>query len=204
MRMHTAVGLFVVAGMTAVSCTSNEKIGAPLAPTALAPAFNRSDGGGPPKDPCADPFDLEPECILNARFTGGGGQQVEVAGIYVTRGFTLHCDVLLSNNLEINWPGNKWHTDKPFTAVTCLDDPNFGPEPPAAPADTYVGDGLGELNGVPGARAVIVFQDDGERGGAHDFASIQVYDAGGTLVLNVPLSPLTNGNIQAHFDQPHK
>jgi len=122
----------------------------------------------------------------------------------VTRGFTLHCDILLSNNLEINWPGNKWHTDKPFTAVQCLDDPAITPNPPDAPVDTYIGEGTGTLNGVPGATASIIFKDSGEQGGKNDFAQIRITDANGVVVLDLPLSPLTNGNVQAHFDQPHK
>lgn len=208
MRMHRVIGLGVVACVTAVSCTSNDVAG-PMKPIASSPSFAKGGGGGPGggggggNDPCSDL--KKEECILTGRFTGGGGQVVAIGDVYVTRGFTLHCDVTLSNNLEINWPGNKWHTDKPFTVVTCLDDPNFGPEPPAAPVDTYIGDGTGTLNGVAGARAVIRFMDSGERGsGDHDFASIQVYDSNGNLVLDVPLSSLTNGNIQAHYDQPHK
>ena len=199
MKARVIVGLVMLVSAAAASCTSTE-VTAPLVASSASATF--AMGGGPPSDPCADP--KKQECILTGRFTGGGGQLVTIGQIYVTRGFTLHCDILLSNNLEINWPGNKWHTDKPFTAVACLDDPAINPDPPPAPVDTYVGDGSGSLNGVGGARARIVLKDSGERGGVNDFASIQVWDANGVLVLDLPLSPLTNGNIQAHFDQPHR
>ena len=63
----------------------------------------------------ADARQAETTCTDGGRMTGGGGQNVEIGGIYVTRGFTIHCDLVLSNNLEINWPGNKWHIDKPLT-----------------------------------------------------------------------------------------
>ena len=212
MRMHRAIGVIAAVVAIAVSCTSEKVSSPPILPMVVSLANNgNGGGGGGNNNDCGSAIRAmtaawtTEECLLLGRFTGGGGQEVAVDNIYVTRGFTLHCDVLLSNNLEINWPGNKWHTDKPFTAVRCEDDPTIGPEPPAAPADTYIGDGTGDLNGVPGARAVVVLKDDGERnGGDHDFMSIQVYDALGNLVLDVPLSRLTNGNIQAHFDQPHR
>ncbi|HEU4996590.1 MAG TPA: hypothetical protein VFT29_17360 [Gemmatimonadaceae bacterium] len=200
MRMHAAAGLVVLA--VVISSCASEQPSAPLTRVSSS-AFARGGAGGGGSDPCSDP--KKEECILTGRFTGGGGQIVAIGDVYVTRGFTLHCDVLLSNNLEINWPGNKWHTDKPFTVVTCLDDPGYAPEPPDAPVDTYIGDGLGTLNGVPGYRAVIRFEDHGERPSSEpDRASIQVIAPDNTVVLNVPLQDLTNGNIQAHFDQPHK
>ena len=199
MRTKVIVGLVTLISAAVVSCTSTE-VTAPMVASSASPTFAK--GGGPPADPCADP--KKAECIALGRFTGGGGQVVTIGQIYITRGFTLHCDILLSNNLEINWPGNKWHTDKPFTAVQCLDDPTINPNPPAAPVDTYIGDGAGSLNGVGGARARIILKDSGEIGGVNDFAAIQVWNANGVLVLDLPLSPLTNGNIQAHFDQPHR
>jgi hypothetical protein len=195
MKRGVAVGLLALASAVTVSCTSND-VTRPLVPSSTA-SFARPK----PPEPC-DP--KKQECTLDGRFTGGGGQTVEIGDIYVTRGFTLHCDVLLSNNLEINWPGNQWHTDKPFTVVECLDDPAITPNPPDAPVDTYVGEGLGTLNGVPGATAFIILKDSGEQGGKNDFAQIRITDANGVVVLDLPLSALTNGNIQAHFDQPHK
>jgi hypothetical protein len=195
MRTRMAVPLVVLASALSVSCSSNDVL-RPIAPSSTA-SFARPK----PQDPC-DP--KKEECTLLGRFTGGGGQEVAVGDVYVTRGFTLHCDVVLSNNLEINWPGNKWHTDKPFPVVQCLDDPAITPNPPSAPVDTYIGEGLGSLNGVPGATAYIVLKDSGEQGGKNDFAQIRITDANGVVVLEVPLSALTNGNIQAHYDQPHK
>lgn len=137
------------------------------------------------------------------RMTGGGGQ-VTIGDVYVTRGFTLHCDITLSNNLEINWPGNKWHLDKPLTSADCVDDPAFEPAPPPAPFDTFIGEGVGRLNGVDGYTVRIRFIDAGEPGGKNDMAGIQITDPNGNPVLLVPLGFMNNGNLQAHYDQPHK
>lgn len=133
----------------------------------------------------------------------GGGRQITIGDLKVTRGFTIHCDITLSNNLEINWPNNHWHITKPLTSAECVDDPMISPEPPPAPFDTFIGVGEGELNGVPGSIVRFVFVDSGERGGVADAAQIMIWSAGGDLVLNVPLSLLDDGNIQAHYDQPH-
>jgi hypothetical protein len=138
------------------------------------------------------------------RMTGGGGQ-LTIGNVFISRGFTIHCDITLSNNIEINWPGNKWHLDKPITSALCIDDPTISPTPPDAPFDTFIGTATGRLNGVDGSLLRFIFVDDGERGAVvHDKAQIQIWDAGGNLVLNVPLSVLNKGNIQAHYDQPHK
>jgi hypothetical protein len=137
------------------------------------------------------------------RMTGGGGQ-ITVGGVTITRGFTIHCDILLSNNLEINWDGaSNWHLGKPLTSAVCTDDPNIDQAPPAAPFDTFIGQGIGKLNGVDGSLVKFTFIDAGEPG-KNDMAKIQIFDAGGALVLDVPLSFLDHGNIQAYFDQPHK
>ena len=56
------------------------------------------------------------------RFTGGGNQ-VRVGAARVSRGLTIHCDLLLSNNLEVNWGGNKFHMTEHLTTVACTDDP---------------------------------------------------------------------------------
>ena len=139
---------------------------------------------------------------LNGRMTGGG-KQITFGGLQVTRGFELHCDIILANNLEINWaPANNFHITRPLTSATCLLDPNFNAPPPKSPINTFIGVANGELNGVPGATARFTFIDNGEPGSS-DLASIQVYDASNNLVLNVPLSPLDAGNIQMHYDQPH-
>lgn len=133
--------------------------------------------------------------------TGGGGQII-VGEVFVSRGLTIHCDILLSNNLEINWAGNRWHLDKPLDAATCVDDPAYNPVPPRAPFDTFHGVGTGRLNGVDGSVVRFTFIDNGEPGRT-DRASIQIFDPSGVQVLNVPLNNLDRGNLQAHYDQPH-
>ena len=141
--------------------------------------------------------------VGEGRMTGGGGQ-ITIGDVFVSRGFTIHCDIVLSNNIEVNWPDNKFHITRPLTSALCIDDPAISPVPPAAPFDTFIGVAAGEHNGVPGATLHFTFVDDGERGGgAHDFASLKIWDANGNVVLDVPLSPLDRGNIQAHYDQPH-
>jgi hypothetical protein len=173
------LGIFLVAGIT-MSCS-----GEPSAPTDLKPQYWFEDQS------------------TTGRMTGGGGQ-VTFGGVNVTRGFTIHCDITLSNNLEINWEGNKWHLDKPLTAALCLDDPAISPEPPPAPFDTFNGEGIGRLNGVDGYRAKFTFIDAGEPGGNNDRAGIMITDPDGNVVLLVELSFLDRGNIQAHEDQPHR
>lgn len=138
----------------------------------------------------------------NGRMTGGG-KQITVGGLSITRGFTIHCDITLSNNIEINWGKNQWHLDKPITKALCLDDPNIDQRPPNAPFDTFIGEAIGRLNGANGSLLKFTFVDAGEPG-RNDLAGFQIWDPSGNLVLNVPLSKLDNGNIQAHFDQPHK
>ena len=57
----------------------------------------------------------------------------------MTRGLTIHCDLLLSNNLQINWQGNHFHMTEHMTTVVCSDDPDIVQAPPPAPLDTLVG-----------------------------------------------------------------
>lgn len=135
------------------------------------------------------------------RMTGGGAQIF--GDIKITRGFTIHCDIILSNNLEINWKGNKWHIDKPLTKATCIDDPAYDETPPVAPFNTFIGEGVGRLNGVDGSKVFFTFIDAGEPG-KNDKAAIKIIAPDGvTVVLDIPLSLLDHGNIQAHYDQPH-
>ena len=141
------------------------------------------------------------------RMTGGGGQ-IRFDDIYITRGFTIHCDITLSNNVNVNWPDNHWHIDKPLTSAECIDDPAVEPAPPPAPFDTFIGEGIGSLNGVDGSFIRFVFVDGGEPSGGGDRASISIWAPGDdpdtdTPVLLLPMTPLDNGNIQAHYDQPH-
>jgi hypothetical protein len=146
----------------------------------------------------------EGECTGLGRFTGGG-HQIRVGEARVTRGLTLHCDLLLSNNLEVNWGGNKFHMLEHLTTVSCIDDPEFDPTPPPAPIDTLIGVGTGRYNGVDGYTIEFTLIDDGEPGSG-DMMAIKIYETADPLnvVLDVPLQFLTGGNLQAHYDQPHK
>ena len=105
------------------------------------------------------------DVMANGRMTGGGGQ-LQIDGARITRGLTLHCDIILSNNLQINWPGgNKWHLEKEsLSSVSCIDDPAYNPVPPAAPFDTFIAEAVGSLNGVDGSVIRFKFIDDGEPG----------------------------------------
>ncbi|MCH8826345.1 MAG: hypothetical protein IIB16_05250 [Chloroflexi bacterium] len=170
----------------------------------------------------------------NARITGGGWRVTGSNGesIRVSNGLTLHCDITLSNNLQINWDGgSKWHINKFVDAAFCLDDPDFTPEPPDSPADTYVGVDVGKLNNSSEAVACFILEDHGEVKNdpdGPDRSLIRIWKPGtapaladfdlsgpdpckvdssppttSNTVLYVPHSDV-NGNLQFHFDQPHK
>jgi len=141
------------------------------------------------------------------RMTGGGTVRLLADDgdlVRITNGFTLHCDILLSNNLEINWAGNQWHLEKEsLSEVSCTDDPAVAPEPPPAPFDTFEATAMGRYNGVWGYPIHFILQDSGEPGGKADRAMMEIRDPDGMLVLSVPWDVIVNGNIQAHYDQPH-
>ena len=139
------------------------------------------------------------------RFTGGGHQIRITDQVKVTRGLTLHCDLLLSNNLQVNWLGNKFHMTEHLQTVSCTDDPNIIQAPPPAPLDTMVGVGTGRYNGVDGYTIEFTLVDAGEPGGS-DQAAMKIFQTSnpGNVVLDIPLQQLTGGNLQAHYDQPHK
>jgi len=169
--------------------------GDPCAPTLAGLDFKTNpDVPPPPQPPCE---------VASGRFTGGGFQ-INFNGIKVTRGFELHCDELLSNNFEVNWDGgNNFHTEKNPNVVSCtLIAP---PNPPDAPVNRIHIEGTGTLNGVDGVPYTLVLIDNGEKAGA---PADQAYIA----INGVPLTngsvgapaPIDGGNIQAHFDQPHK
>jgi hypothetical protein len=149
---------------------------------------------------------IVPECgtIGSGRFTGGGSQ-VRIGDVRVTRGLTIHCDLLLSNNLEVNWGGKRFHMTEHLSTVECSDDPNIIQAPPDAPLDTLIGVGTGRYNGQDGYTIEFTLQDHGEPG-SDDKMAIKIYETANpaNVVLNVPLQLLTGGNLQAHFDQPHK
>ena len=209
MSKKLLIGLGVVAvAMTVASC-SYERTSVPKRGPAVA-SFARGGNQCDPKTENCNPCDSKfVDC--NGRMTGGGGQDIDLANdgtIYVTRGFTIHCDIVLSNNLEINWPGHKWHIDKPLDSAHCIDDPAYNPEPPPAPFDTFIGIGTGSLDGVDGAVAEFTFIDAGDgKNGHNDLAGITITRITGPgapeVVLSFPVQILDNGNIQAHFDQPH-
>jgi hypothetical protein len=142
--------------------------------------------------------------LANGRFTGGG-HQVRVGEARVTRGLTIHCDLLLSNNLEVNWGGNQFHMTEHLTTIECSDDPLIDQTPPPAPLDTLVGVGTGRYNGTDGYTIEFTLVDYGEPG-SEDRAALLIYRTADPtdVVLNVPLQLLTGGNLQAHYDQPHK
>ena len=79
------------------------------------------------------------------------------------------------------------------------------PAPPAAPVNRIQITGTGKLNGVGGATVTLVLIDNGEKNGAPaDQAYIEI---NGIALTNGSIedpAPIDGGNIQAHFDQPHK
>lgn len=138
------------------------------------------------------------------RFTGGG-HQIRIDTVRVTRGLTIHCDLLLSNNLEINWLGNRFHMTDHMLTVECSDDPDIVQFPPDAPLDTLIGVGTGRYNGADGYTIEFTLRDHGEPGGSDQMA-IHIFETANpaNVVLDVPLQVLTGGNLQAHYDQPHR
>jgi hypothetical protein len=142
-----------------------------------------------------DDIEIETEPEVSGRMTGGGSV-FRTDGARVTRGFEIHCDLSVPNNLEVNWPGgNKFHLTS-LTSAVCTDDAAIIQDPPAADFDTFIGDGTGKLNGVDGATIHFVFVDAGEPG-KNDTALIEITDTGGTVVLDVS-GFIDVGNLQAH------
>ena len=107
-----------------------------------------------------------PENAILGRMTGGRNLRVDGAHVRASSGgFTIHCDITLSNNIQVSWPGgNKWHLDKPIDKAVCIDQDGIDPTPPAAPFDTFIGEGIGKLNGVDGSEIRFTFIDAGEPG----------------------------------------
>jgi hypothetical protein len=145
-------------------------------------------------------LDCKPDDALG-RFTGGG--HVIVDGVRITRGLTIHCDLLLSNNLQINWNGNRFHTTEHLTTIACIDDPEIIQAPPRAPLDTLIGTGTGRYNGEDAYSIEYTLVDGGEPGRFVDMIAILIKAPDDSIVLEVPLQVITGGNLQAHFDQPH-
>lgn len=146
-------------------------------------------------------FTTSPE-LLQGRLTGGGVKATGSEGEVVTLGLTLHCDILLSNNLEVNWKGHQWHLTKPIVSASCSNQQNDAP-PPASPIDTFEGTAYGSLDGVDGSLIEFNFQDHGEPG-TGDMVHLTIYEPGSaTVALDVPMQALNVGNFQTHYDQPH-
>lgn len=140
--------------------------------------------------PCIEP--------KKGRMTGGGSV-FTTDGVRVTHAFELNCAASQGpNNLQVNWgKGNRFHLES-LTSAFCSDDPTIEESPPVSGFDTYEGSGSGRYNGVSGATATWKFTDAGEPG-KNDFAEINIWDAGGNLVLSVA-GNLNRGNHQAHKD----
>jgi hypothetical protein len=141
------------------------------------------------------------------RFTGGG-KDIQSGVVTVTQGLTLHCDLLLSNNFEINWKdaagAHQFHLLE-HTFALCTDNTNIIQAPPVAPLDTMVGIGTGRYDNVPGYTVEFTLVDAGEPGRS-DTIKIKIYETDNPthVVLDLPTTFLAGGNLQAHFDQPHK
>ncbi|MEP6831845.1 MAG: hypothetical protein ABJB74_00565 [Gemmatimonas sp.] len=135
---------------------------------------------------------------LDGRMTGSATSK----SADVKASITIHCDNKLSNNIEIQGPNKlNWHLDKnSLTNIVCQLTDN--PAPPVAPINIFSGDATGTLNNVPGSRLSFRFIDNGEPGKNDRFA-ITIWDANNVVVLNMPEVQVSNGNLQAHFDQPH-
>jgi len=132
---------------------------------------------------------------LDGRMTGGGS--VFMGDVRFTHGFELHCDPNdLPNNLEVNWPDNRFHLTS-LTSVVCTDDPALNPLPRKAGFDTYTATGEGLWNGQPGATIEFVFTDDGEPG-TKDHAMMAITPPGGGAPVVVD-GFLVKGNHQAHW-----
>ena len=211
-RCFAAVALFGVLAFVAACTGSGSTL---LSPTGPSATVNRSLAV---IDPCAPtlarvttvgdpvPPPPPPECEkLQGRFTGGGFQ-IDANDLKVTRGFTLHCDELLSNNFEVNWKSggttHNFHTDKNPEVAECSKP--VDPVPPAADVSRIVIlSQPGSLDGEDGHLITIVLEDHGEPGTA-DRAYIAIDGVALTGGSVAAPALIDGGNIQAHFDQPHK
>ncbi|MDP6616374.1 MAG: hypothetical protein QF790_04325 [Gammaproteobacteria bacterium] len=92
-----------------------------------------------------------------------------------------------------------------MTTVECSDDPAIIQAPPPAPLDTLIGIGNGRFNNMDGYTIEFTLVDAGEPG-RNDEMAILIYETAvpGNIILDIPQQKLTGGNLQAHYDQPHK
>jgi hypothetical protein len=137
------------------------------------------------------------------RFTGGG-KQVIVGVVTITKGFEVDCDLTTpSNNLEINWSDasgtHQFHMENFMSAMCTL---NGNPVPPKSPVNTIVASGTGRYDGVEGFTVQFTLIDNGEPG-TNDQAGFMVFETANpsNVVLAFPVMTITTGNIQAHIDQ---
>ena len=207
-RCFGAVALFGVPALLAACTGSGSTLLSPTGPSASVTslAVTTTTDCAPALKGIVNTIDEEtPEPCATGRFTGGGFQ-INANDVKVTRGFTLHCDAILSNNFEVNWKDggttHNFHTDKNPAVVSCTKP--VVPNPPNAPVSKIVIDGQpGTLDGAEGHTITIILEDHGEPGTA-DRAYIAIDGSritGGTF--DDP-ALIDGGNIQAHFDQPHK
>ena len=86
-----------------------------------------------------------------------------------------------------------------------VNDPDIGQAPPPAPLDTLIGIGTGRFNNTDGFTIEFTLVDAGEPG-RDDMARFFIFETSNpaNVILDVPLQVLSGGNLQAHFDQPHK
>lgn len=172
---------------------------------ALAP-WTDNFPGGQSATVTVDISDLKCAPPTTGRFTGGG-KDVQEGGLTVTQGLTIHCDLKLSNNLEINWKDggttHQFHLLE-HTFADCNEIVGNQP-PPAAPLDTLRGIGTGRYDGATGYTVDFTLFDGGEPG-TNDTIKIKIFETANpsNVVLDLPTTFLTGGNLQAHFDQPHK
>jgi hypothetical protein len=201
-----ATGQFHVASGNTFSGSYDAPSGttATVAATAIGPWVDGATGGQSDSETVTIATDCTTTTPGIGRFTGGGFQ-VNVGPARVTRGLTIHCDLKLSNNLEVNWGGNQFHMLEHLETIQCSDDPAIDQKPPVAPIDTLIGVGRGRYNGADGYTAIFVLVDAGEPG-RDDRMGLLIYETAnpGNVVLYVPISTLNGGNLQAHYDQPHK
>jgi hypothetical protein len=210
-QINILINGFVVASGQFKAQSGNTFSGSALAPsgssatvTAIAVGFWKD--GSANGQSASTTVTIPTDCGLPGlgRFTGGGSQ-IRVDGVRVTRGLTIHCDLLLSNNLEVNWNGHQFHMEEHLTTVACTDDPTIIQDPPPAPLDTLIGIGKGRYDNVDGFTIYFTLVDAGEPGSL-DKAALKIVETANpaNIVLDVPLQLLSGGNLQAHFDQPHK
>ena len=146
-----------------------------------------------------------PETPGIGRITGGGGQIDLTGDVHVTRGFTLHCDIELANNLEINWAGDSWHIDKLLDWAECIDGSGSQPRAAAGPGGHLPRLGLGKTQRRGGIlrRVLVPGRRGARRKEKNDRAEIMIWAPGATPcvdppVLTVPFVELDHGNLQFH------